>query len=467
MTSLKNIYPMSIKRVLRKSVAKNIGYPVQDLIKRTFILKSKQFLMDTQYWSINQLQEYQFNKLKKLLDFSYENVPYYEKLFNKLGLLPKHIKTFEDFKKIPVLTKKIAIENNDDLKARITFKHLKRGVTGGTTGPPLKVQSSIEARSMVWGAYYRWYDWIGIEIGDPLVELWGASRVTNLSYKIIVKENIVNYLKNILRFNSFNMNEETMPVFIKNIRRHQPKMVKGYLSALLQLAEYIEGNNVKDIIPKALSTTSETLLPSFRLYLEEVFNSKIYDQYGCGECQSIAFECGQQKGMHITLEHVFFEVLNDKNEDAGFNNGRIIVTDLDNYAMPFIRYENGDSCCLSEALCTCGLKHPLIKNVSGRTTDNIVLKNGSKVHGVFFTDILTEIKPELARRISRFQAYQERSGELEFRLETKNNLPQDYLEQIEKALNNHFYKVEIKLLPKIPNSKSGKFRYVLSNLKNL
>jgi phenylacetate-CoA ligase len=451
---------------MRKFIAKNIGYPLQDMVKRTQILNHRNFLEKTQLWSKEELHNFQLDKMKKLVKYANEFVPYYIKLFKDIGLNPGDIKSHDDFKNIPVLTKQIAREQNENLYSVESFNFLKKGMTGGTTGPPLFTRSNIEARSYVWGAYYRWYGWMGIEVGDQIAELWGASRVSTQTGLNLMKQNTVSWLKNTIRINSFNMNENTFPSLIKVLQKRKPAIIKGYLTALLQLAKYIKENKIKGISPIAISTTSETLLPPYRKYLEEVFQCKIYDQYGCGECQSVAFECSAQIGLHVTTEHVFLEILDNKFIDAGFNEGNIVLTDLDNYAMPFIRYLNGDVGRLSETECTCGLPYPLLKEILGRAADTIKLRNGSQVHGVFFTDILFEKMPEESKKVSRFQAYQVKPGDLEFRMEVHENLTENFKTILTSELIKHFNKVDLVTMKEIPTSSSGKFRYVLSEIKN-
>lgn len=448
---------------MRKSIAKHIGYPIQDVVKGTNILRIKDFLSDSQYWEKKKMQEYQLEKLKKLIRHAYTNVPYYNELFNKYNIKPGDINDFQDMRKIPILTKEIARKENHKLISNtIIYNRLRTGKTGGTTGPSLTIRRDTATRSFTWGAYYRWYDWVGVEIGDPILGIWGASAVLDLSKKKMLKEKFARWIQNIYMANSFNMNEETLPRIMKIIQKRHPKFIKGYVSALLQLANYIEDINHKFKYPIAISTTSETLLPHLREYLKKIFHCDIYDQYGGGECESIAFECSKHNGLHITSEHVFLEILDDNDNDMKTGIGRVVVTDLDNYAMPIIRYENGDAAEFQTKYCTCGINLPLLKAVYGRKADTITLANGSKVHGVFFTDILFELDTEQEKKVNRFQAYQEKPGEIEFRLESHYKIDDFFLKQLTQILNKYFNKVEINIYEKLEHDSSGKFRYVIS-----
>jgi phenylacetate-CoA ligase len=298
---------------------------------------------------------------------------------------------------------------------------------------------------------------MGIEIGDPVVVFWGSPYVLSNTFSSRVKQLATDRLFNTLTINSFSLNEKLLPHFVSKLENHQPKLIRGYLSAILLVAQYIEQNNIKNISPVAVSTTTETLLKPYRKYLEEVFNAKIYDQYGCGECGSIAFECREHNGLHITSEHCHLDVDKENN---------IIVTDLDNFSQPFIRYNNGDKAIMDFSECNCGNKSPRIKNIIGRSKDNIILKDGSHVHGVFFTDIIDELDLVGVRKMLRFQVIQTQAGEIEFRIEATDAFSIKDKNLIRDSLYRFFYHVEIYINKPFFKDKSGKFKYIVSNIVN-
>jgi len=449
---------------MRKYLAKYLGFLLQDIIKKTNILQTKDFLLGSQYWDLFEIESYQFKKFKALIEHAYKNVPYYQDLFKKINLSTSDINSFKDIDKIPILTKDIARKENKNLVAKnISKKNIRIGKTGGTTGIPLIIRNDIQTRSFVWGAFYRWYYWMEIELGDPVLVLWGAPQVLSESFTSKLKSEFIYYFQNIYKINSFDLNSKNFPHYIKKIKKFKPKLIRGYLSTILQLAKYIEQNRITGIGPVAISTTSETILPPHRQYIERIFNAPLYDQYGCGECESIAFECSHHNGLHINNEHVYLEILNTTGQPIKDKSGKIIITDLDNYIMPFIRYENGDLTSLGNEKCSCGINQPLLKNICGRIKDTIILKNGSRVHGVFFTNIFYEMDLPDTILINRFQVYQATPGEIELRLESDRRLNNKYISDLVNALYHFFSKVEIKVMDKLQNDKSGKFRYILSD----
>lgn len=445
---------------MRKSIARKIGYPLQDFIRRTSIIKTLDFLRESQYWDENKLESYRINKLRELIEFSSRNVPYYVNLFKKIKLRSSDIRSISDLGKIPILTKEIARKENTNLVARyFNMMHVKKGKTGGTTGTPLYLLKDTRNRSITWASYYRWYEWMGVEYGDRTATLWGTGSVLSQSMKTKVVKSITNYLHNHLEINAFQMSGTDMPYIYENLRKFRPVILKGYLSALLKLADFIETNKLDGLKPSLVSTTSESLLPNHRAYLKKVFNAEVFDQYGCGELSAISYECSQHSGLHINEEHIILEVLDHDSNTIIGKTGRVVGTDLDNYIMPFIRYENGDGATISDRKCKCGINQVLMTSIEGRTADTLILKSGSSVHGVFLTDIFYELGI-FANRIERFQAIQTNPGEILLLLESKTGLDKILLISLEKKLDIFFSKVEIRNVREIPNEKTGKFQYI-------
>lgn len=450
--------------MFNKWIAKHIGFPVQDLVKGTNIIKKLDFLRESQYWDDEKIYEYRLKKLKNLVDYSRKNVPYYEELFKKNKLLSQDIKTLDDICKIPILNKKTLRKRGHDLLSREFNKFkLKHGKTGGTTGSPVKVFKDVNNRTFTWASYYRWYDWMGIDYSENIVTFWGSSTVLSSSFKDNIISSIQQFIQNEIYLNTFEMSYDNMIKYAKRIQKSKPVLIKGYLSAVIEFAKFVEKNNYEFNSVKAISTTTETLLPHNRNYIEKVFNAPVYDQYGCGEVSAISYECSAHKGLHVNQEHVICEVLDKFNKPIVESTGRIIATDLDNYVMPFIRFENGDMATLSSEKCSCGVNQPLMKSIEGRSIDTIALKDGRMVHGVFFTDILFDLNI-LTDQIQRFQIYQDTIGSVEFRIESESGINNKIKKEIEKAFLIYLNEVKIVEMEKLPLSKSGKFSYIVNNL---
>lgn len=449
---------------MKRYLAKNFGIVLQDKIKKTNIKATFEFLKESQYWDEDKINEYQLIKLKNIIDYSSKNVPYYEQLFKRIKINSDDIKSLEDINKIPILTKEIVQKESTNMVSRlINSKVVKKGKTGGTTGVPTILYKDVNNRSFTWGSYYRWYEWMGLNYFDPTATFWGAKAVLSNSLKEKIKTNLTSFVQNNIILDSFNINEKMANTYYKAILKLNPFLIKGYVSSMLDFAKYVDKNKWTFASLKAISTTTETLLPSSRKYLEQIFKVPVFDQYGCGEVSAISYECSKHNGLHINQEHVICEILDKENNPIINQSGRVVTTDLDNYVMPFIRYENGDLATLTDKKCSCGIKHPLMKSIEGRAIDTVTLNNGIKVHGVFFTDILFEIGM-LSNEFSKFQVIQNKIGSIKFRLEIQNPLVFEKKEKLLKSLSKFFNNVELIEEKKIRKESNGKFKYIINNI---
>lgn len=446
--------------MVRELIARRFGYPLQGLVKGTRTNKLLAFLRESQYWDEQKLYDYRLDKLKRLIEHCYENVPYYGRLFRECKLKPSDIRKIEDIKKIPILTKDIARKEPSDLIARGRYvKYVKKGKTGGTTGVPFIFYNDSNSRSMSWAAYNRWLEWMGICYYGRTVSLWGQNRVIKESKLKKIYANCVDYATNNITINAYRLNVGNMNAVLHKINKFHPLFIKGYASSMIRLAQYMNQNSITIGSIRAISTTTETLLPYYREYLESVFKVPVYDQYGCGEVTSIGFECGAHNGLHINMEHVICEVLGSGGDEVMNEDGLVIATDLDNYTMPFLRYDTGDIARKSDEPCSCHVNQPRLLSIQGRLADVITLYNGQVVHGVFVTTLFHELGIH-TDVISRFQAIQRRPGEIYLLLESDNQDAQLHLNKLYQELIKHFSKVQVKIVGKINNEPNGKFRYI-------
>lgn len=451
---------------MRRFIAKSIGYPLQDLIRKTNIFEILIFLRKSQYWDEEKIRDYQLKKIKMLIAHAYRNVPYYESLFKKIKLRPTDIETVDDIKKIPILTKEILRKENMSLVSRnFNMRYVKKGKTGGTTGAPVLIYKDAINRSFTWASYYRWYEWMGINYYDRTATLWGARTVLRQPIMQKLISFTIDYLQNQLSFNSFNFSDEKILAAYKQLEDFKPLLLNGYLSALLDFATFINRNNLTGVRPIAVSSTTETLLPHHRLFLKNVYNAPVYDQYGCGELSAISYECAAHNGLHVNVEHILCEILDENKKPVTDVKGSVVGTDLDNFVMPFIRYKNGDLSSISSEKCTCGVNQPLMNSIDGRAIDTIELKTGEKVHGVFFTDILYELNI-FSDKIQKFQVYQDQPGVIDFKLQCEKALDDKQKKVLLNTLQIYFHKVNYFEQKLLPHENNGKFKYIINSIKS-
>lgn len=421
--------------------------------------KYYQELNESQWWSADEIAALQFKRLQALLSHAYQNVPYYSQKFKEMGLEPGDIKTLDDLPKLPILTKQDVRENLPDLVAQ-NFPRSKMipWATGGSTGEPLQFYVTEESKGRGAAASNRAYFWYGYEVGDKVAYLWGSQRDISLQQGLSNK--ITHLLLRTIFLDAFDMSEKKMEGFAQKLARFKPKTIIAYASAAYLFAKYLRYKEIKNIKPRAVITQAEKLFPEQRQLIEEIFGCEVFDFYGSREVSAMAAECPQHKGYHISAENVVLEFLKGNEPVSPGETGKILVTDLHNYAMPFIRYESGDLGMPSSEKCSCGRGLPLMKEIIGRTSDIIVGANGKNIHGEFFTHLFWD-KPW----VKQFQLFQDRNKNIAIRIVLEDEPARNDLATIRTTIRQEVgseIKVDILFVDSIGSTKSGKYRFTIS-----
>ena len=261
------------------------------------------------------------------------------------------------------------------------------------------------------------------------------------------------------------MNTTALNHFVREFNRVRPPLLQGYVGAVSHLAQYVESNGLGVHSPRAVWVTASPVSSVQRRLIERAFRAPVYDQYGCCEIYSLAAECKQRDGMHIFSDARHIDFLDDRDNprEAG-KSGRIVITDLENYVFPLIRYENGDVGYRLETTCPCGVNLPLMGAVKGRITDNIRLPDGTVISGEY----LTTVFDDHSEAVHAFQIVQERDYRIVIRAvphddqaESMNVVRHVQAALLEKICNR--VPVDVELVKEI-RSDRGKTRYVISHL---
>jgi phenylacetate-CoA ligase len=195
--------------------------------------------------------------------------------------------------------------------------------------------------------------------------------------------------------------------------------------------------------------------------IEEAFGRPVTNRYGCEEVSLIACECEEHNGLHLNSDGVYCEVIPDNRLNAGPNAGRLLVTDLTNWAMPLIRYQIGDVVIPSNRWCECGRGLPLIEKVVGREADYVLTPTGLLVSGISLTDhFATEIRGAV-----QVQIVQEKLTHLKLRLVPGDGFGPETDRQIGSLVRKTFgpeMGYEVELVDAIPPEPSGKYRFCIS-----
>ena len=160
---------------------KSVIFPVMEHILTRNIQKYYHELIKSQWLPPEKITELQNKKLRSLIRHAYEKIPYYHREFKKRNIFPDDIRTINDLKKLPYLTKDIIRENFSDLFDRnLIGKNTRLNQTSGSTGEPMRYYLTLDGLSISWAAGYRGWNWGGYELGDKRV-MFGSSVLYALS----------------------------------------------------------------------------------------------------------------------------------------------------------------------------------------------------------------------------------------------------------------------------------------------
>jgi phenylacetate-CoA ligase len=305
-----------------------------------------------------ELQQLQIRRLKTLLRHAYDNVPFYHESFRKSGFRPGDFTRLEDLRKVPVLQRSDLRLNSRELLARnVSKSELISCATSGTTAAPLRFYQGKKEVSWYMAAEARGYSWAGYETGAKLAYI---RRITRDNVLARPYARIMRLLNRWKLLNLYGLTEKSMASFSLKMRRFKPEFILGPPAAMNIFAIFLLENNESWIRPKAIFTYGQTLLANYRRNIEKAFNSRIHDMYACTEIPDVACQCGEHCGLHVTDENVFVEIDNEGDIAVPGEEGRVLLTSLIGFAMPFIRYDVGDSGKILDDDCSCGRELTLL-----------------------------------------------------------------------------------------------------------
>ena len=446
---------------LQNAVCSTIGYGISKKRYNQFFYKTLDWLLETDYWSIEKLEDYQRISLKNLIRHSYETVPYYHELFNKLKLKPCDIDTKSDLKKLPILTKQI-VRNNRNLFISTIYKKnkLTRIKTSGTTGAGLEFLKQPEAISFQSALWWRFRKRFGLKMTD-----WSA----NFSGKKIVPLSHTkapfwrhNLALHQTYFSAYHLKEENIPNYFEQLNSNRYVYFCGYPSIISIIAEFMIKNKLSlSRQPKVITTGSETLLPSQSKLISEAFGCKVVDYYGAAEGICSLSRC-QCENYHEDMELgiIEYDIIE---EHKNSKSGKVIATGLIDKAMPLIRYDMGDVISFTEEKCKCGRQSLIAIGIDGRSESYIITPDGRKIGR------MASIFVDLAK-IYESQIIQISENLLVVRVVRRNGYTKEdevkFGNRIRGMVGNNM-QISFEYFDHIPREKNGKFRAVVNQFHGI
>lgn len=400
----------------------------------------------------------QLKELNRLIRFAAKESTYYSIALKTI----KQLASLDSLPDLPILTKSIIHDNFDSIVPASRASQLWRKSTGGSTGQPLHFGYTKESYSWRTAMSRRGYSWAGAAPGSKQAYIWGI-QLGEISKRQRLKEKLHQLIERQQFFNCFDFGEKEMKACLDTLNSWQPHSLIGYTNPLYEFALYVDSIGGLIFRPQSILCAAEKVQPFQRKVLERVFDCPVFNTYGSREFMLIAAECEKHEGLHVNMENLIVEVVNDDGMPVGpGETGRILVTDLHNYGMPFIRYEIGDMARIANQQCSCGRGLVLLDDIIGRSLDVIRTPRGKMVPGEFFPHLMKDF-PE----IYRFQVVQKKLDEITITYQLNKPLSVESLQSLKLEIRNvvgetmHVNFVQVDTIPLTP---SGKYRVTISEL---
>ena len=434
----------------------------ETLYKRRDTLSIWKELERSQWDDRGSVEERQIQSLQALLRHAFDHSPYYGNQWQKSGICPEQIQNLNDFQALPILTKADIRSRHDDLLASGVNERLITKSTGGSTGVPLRFQLNMGSHERRCAATLRGYEWAGAGPGSNQLHLWGVPLLQR-SKAQVWKDRIYDRLQRRTMVNCFELSEVTAFSIMRRINRRRPDSIVAYTNAIYQLARMLEEQNLTPFAPRSIVVGAEKLHPFQRELIERVFRAPVFETYGSREFMLIGAECDQHSGLHLTSEHLVVEIVDDNGRPTpNGQTGNVVVTDLFNYGMPFIRYQTGDMAVAGFETCRCGRSLPLLRSVTGRQLDVLRTIDGRTIPGEFFPHLLKDYSG-----IRQFQVVQHDPEHIDIKVVTGATWREEHRAEIVTQIHRTAgSEMQVNWIPvdHIPLTAAGKHRVVVSHL---
>lgn len=418
--------------------------------------------------SPDELQEYQSERLKRLLQHAHQHVPYYREILDRHGIIGNGQVRLENFSKIPPLTKKIIRDQGDRLLSKERgWRGTYENASAGSMGEPVHViqDKYYYAWNIANKMYYKTFS--GQGVGERELRLWGSVADIFKGREFII-ERLKYWLYNRKELNAFRMSEKNMHHFVDEINRFKPAWIEAYAESMYEFTRFIRKNALRVHRPRGILTTAGTLFPDMKELIHDVFDCPVFDRYGTREVGDMACSCIKNKGLHVSMWNSYLEVLDDHLQPAGPGEpGKVYVTCLTNYSMPMIRYDIGDIAVKGEnTACSCGRPTPVLKKVTGRETSVFKTKDGGLIDGSYIRFVIY-----LAKWIEKFQIIQKDYDLILIKIVVADPFKsEDHTRDMDRFtreirnLMGEDCRVEWECLEQIPPLDTGKYLFTISEI---
>ncbi|MBI5296393.1 MAG: phenylacetate--CoA ligase family protein [Chloroflexi bacterium] len=331
----------------------------------------------TEFMPLEQLRAVQAERMKEQIRFAVRNVPYYQEMYVPYAEQIEKLEGWEDvqalMERLPAVEKEDVLQRPERLTARNVGKlRTHPDKTSGSTGTPIVFPCDQKAWAYRHALTIRTMKMHGVENGEPYALLFGLHWNKLARTQVKLRD----WVFNRVRVSAFDLGKDTFEEYYQKVKAHKPTHFMGYPSSTYDFCflAHERGIDLRELRLKALFLTSEPLFEHQRQLMEEVTGTHCVNIYGSAEGGLSAFEC-PSGNLHVTAEATWMRKRGLTGSGAEF-----LVTDMMLRAFPMINYGIGDEGEFKEGRCDCGRSHPMIKVLSGRSGEPIVLPNGRRIN---------------------------------------------------------------------------------------
>jgi phenylacetate-CoA ligase len=334
-------------------------------------------------------------RLSRLLRHAAENVPFYSREFKRLGLAPDDLQGAKDLTVLPVLQKADYRKREAEFyAANIPDYRRLHKTTSGSTGEPFQFCLDRRALPVIFASHLFYDSWHGLRPFDRSIRIAASppappSVSSRTPVGTRLRQSFTSALQGLYekwtqeRILIWEVDSDRALSIWKRIEAFDPRYVMGYTSWLAMIADELRQRDIRlNRRLRGVVTIAETLSPTRKRLLDEFFGAPIINRYGLRELGSwSAQSCSASPDrFHLNTEIVVCEILRDDDTPcAPGETGRIVLTDLYNYARPFIRYDTGDLATAGDEQCSCGRGFPLISQIDGRSQECLRTPSGKNI----------------------------------------------------------------------------------------
>ncbi len=427
-----------------------------DLLNEEYV-RWAEFLRTADQWDRGRIEAYQFEQVRKAVGFAYENSSAYRALYDEYGASPDDIRSIDDLKCLPFVTKEMLRDNLDEFA--VDMADCRYVTTGGSTGIPFGFYRNEDAFARELASKAHQYYRVGWKEGERQLVLRGLP---------IESEDHVEYYAelNELRCSSYHLQGASMEIYRRYALEYEPEWIRCYPSSGYIFAKFLKDTGRSFPPIKGVLCASENLYDFQKELLREVFGARVFSHYGHYELSALASFCESEDTYHVLPQYGYVELV-DADGMAVTEPGRegeIVATSFIMRATPFVRYRTRDIAVLKGWGCQgCGRPYQIWERVVGRLQEIIVTGTGRRIS---MTAI--NMHDDTFDYVKQFQFHQRQKGKATFRYIPKAGCDGVEVRRIKMRLLAKLgddMELTMQAVEDIPQTRRGKHRFLIQDIE--